>query len=200
MEQAPFEFLGNGTLHFSDDSKHITYSAIKDKQTLVIVDQATIPAADGTLQGTPIFSPDSKQVLFASRSGGKWRLVRIDVQTLARDEGLPYDAVLAPVFSPDGKRVAFRCADGDRLFPVVDGKPYPACEAIATIAFSPAGQHVAYMARVAGASRLFIDGSAVGEAYDQRLSSEKPMWDSEKSLHLIALRDGKILRVTATIP
>jgi hypothetical protein len=88
------------------------------------------------------FSPDNLQYSYViPRPGGR---------VLCQDgvEGPTYQRITEIQYSSDGRRVAYWAAKGDEVIVVVDGKegkPYLSA-AKDTLAFSPDGQHVVYVA------------------------------------------------------
>jgi hypothetical protein len=72
-------------------------------------------------------------------------------------------------------------------------------EAIGSIVFSPDSKHYAYMCRRAGHPKLVIDGIEASQDYDARLSGELPVFDANDSLHMLVLRDDRIIRVGITL-
>lgn len=63
----------------------------------------------------PVFSPDSKHVMYTAKSGQK-RIVVVDIR-----EGNGYDAIVGAVFSPDSKHFAYKAKRGDKWVAVLDG-------------------------------------------------------------------------------
>ncbi|HOK09763.1 MAG TPA: hypothetical protein PLJ10_08895, partial [Candidatus Hydrogenedens sp.] len=70
------------------------------------------------MEGSPIFSADSRRVAYSAKRGGKWFVV------VDGEEGKEYDGIGAGslIFSPDSRRVMYSAGRGNKRFVVVDGE------------------------------------------------------------------------------
>jgi|GEM_PF-1392598 len=111
----------------------------------------------------PVWTPDGKQLVFASNRSGSWDLWRAPVRlnrygwmTLDSPVRITFDATTAelqPSVSPDGKRVVFRASDAHgrsllRIVPMVGGASIPltAGPDDNAPAWSPKGDVIAFSA------------------------------------------------------
>ncbi len=145
----------------TDDSARAVVNPI----CLYIDDKPTIPF-DGMSRA--IFSPYSKRLGFAGRTGKTWRLV-LDGKTVAQDAD---DAPANPiVFSPDSAHVAWVVQKDSQFLVAVDGRQWPPIEAgaMGTMAFSPDSRHLAAVVHVRAAWMIYLDGLALAEPAGQNL-------------------------------
>lgn len=151
----------------------------------------------------PVFTPDSKRVVFVGKRAKKYHLV-VDGKA-----GVGYDYIgltLAPsyvdassgdtqrypnyfiAFSPDGRRIAYTATKGDTRIVVVDEKPGPEHRFVWKPTFSADSTHFAYIAGDGPDRRVVIDGDA-DPPYP--VIWEGPVFSTTG--HLMAYRAGEIL-------
>jgi hypothetical protein len=90
----------------------------------------------------PIFSSDSRRLIYAARAGARAFIV------VDGEEGRPYDFIFQAIFSPDGRHSAYVAGSGGKYVSVVDGvegKAYPYIE-YETLKLNRDGGRVAYWA------------------------------------------------------
>lgn len=169
-------------LVFSPDGKRVAYSAFirngDGVQWMLIVDDKEILLPyEAISRESPVFTPDSKHVVYIAKKGEK-AVVVVDGK-----EDAPHDKIhdSIPTFSPDGSHRAYVARDfgegpdsgKDRV--VIDGKAGPAFDFVPpqSLIFSPDGQHHAYGAQRGGVVpqdsstwTVVLDGKE-GPAYDQ---------------------------------
>jgi len=156
------------------DASRAAYPAVQGDQVCVVVDGAAGDPWEDVGRDCIRFSPDGSRLAFLACRQGRWSVV-VDGQA-----GPAYDDVLGAriAFSADGTRVGYvgiaraepaaeGAGDGTpktEHVVVVDGKPGPAYEAVATghPVFSPDGKHSAYVARKGGQRVVVIDGHEAG--------------------------------------
>lgn len=87
------------------DSDHANLYMQKVDGTAVV--QLTSEAAD---DASPVFSPDGKQIAFASTRAGNWQIFTMDVsgKNVTQITTGPMQAI-HPTWSPDGSRLAYCC-------------------------------------------------------------------------------------------
>ena len=136
----------------------------------------------------PVFSPDGQHFAYVALRGGKQCVVRDG------EPGPDFEMVskIPPLFSPDSKRIAYLVKDGDYGLIVIDGKPGERFRNIAAMSFSPDSQHFAYIGMSAASMVVMFDGR---EAYrDERFIKDSLVFDGANDLHVLTLRDGRIIR------
>ncbi len=200
---------------FSADGRHVAFVLGREEggllrkrsiATLVVDGQVVteLPADDGSR--TPVFSPDGAHVAWWVRQGQKRRLMV---------DGDPIDGVgnvdSEPVYAAAGRLVCATRTDDGSATVIVDGRPGPAAEGVATpasalrlfggdlapdpdvpFAVSPDGEHVAWMGLFAGAWHPVLD-DRVGPEFSNPLA-----WSFGADGHPIwyAQRDDVVYRVT----
>jgi len=164
-------------LTFSPDGKRLAYTTANDDprhyKRLAVVDGESSPEYDQVLNLN--FSPNSKRVAFAAKTGKQWTVV------VDGHPGASYDEVYGPIFSPDSDSVAFAAREEKKWFVVVNGKAGPEYEGMVengaglakladirygALAFSPDSKHLAYAAKRGGKWVMVVDGQE-GEGYNQ---------------------------------
>lgn len=87
------------------DSDHANLYMQKVDGTAVV--QLTSEAAD---DASPVFSPDGKQIAFASTRAGNWQIFAMDIsgKNVTQITTGPMQAI-HPTWSPDGSRIAYCC-------------------------------------------------------------------------------------------
>ena len=162
-----YDGIAAGSLTFGPDGRRLAYAARRGDAEFVVADGVERKAYDAV--GRPYFSTDGRRLAHAAHAGGRSFLVADGNEILTLDGG---DAVhdLGIVFSRDGSRIACVVGPDGQMRAVVDGaegKPY-AQVFDGSIAFSPDGRRVAYMATRAAkgpAAVAVIDGQE-GKPHD----------------------------------
>ena len=121
---------------------------------LVVVDGIEGEKYDIIMEGSLVFSPDSKRVAYvATEYLGHDYLVRSKQQFAVVDgiEGEHHDGVVkgSLTFSPDSKRVAYTAKRGRLQFVVVDGEEGQYYDEVVkgSLTFSPDSSRVAFLAK-----------------------------------------------------
>lgn len=151
-------------LFFSWDSKHLAYTAIKDKQMLIVLDGNELESHDRV--GLPVFSIDSKSFAYGYADKDKWYIQINDKKFGA------FDKTHKLFFSQDSKRTAFLAKDGGEWFCVIDGKKGPGFKKMVEgFKFSPDSSRYVYAGTNENKSRIVTNGTpgpgyqSVGEPY-----------------------------------
>ena len=194
---------------FSPDSRRLAYrTAYEERETYtseyrpncwrVVVDNREgneyradpMPAGDF---GMPLFSPDSKHVVYRASAAGK-RGGAHSFMVQDGVEGKHYRGTHFPLFSRDGKHFAYVAGlpDRRRLVIVRDGQAGKDFNAIDPPVFGPDGRHLAYRVREAGSGarrwRIVVDDVAGPEYEDsQKLEQRGPLvFDAADVFHFLA--------------
>jgi hypothetical protein len=115
IQPAP-DGVGEGTLAFSSDSRHVVYDAQRAAKRVVVLDGKDGPPYDSIMKGTPIFSPDGRHVAYVAQSGAQHLVIEDGVEQPER-----YDGVVANVFqySPDSRHLIYAAGRGAEQFLMV---------------------------------------------------------------------------------
>ena len=97
----------------------MAYTAAKGNERHVVVDGQEEPQYDGIINGTPVFSPDGKRVVYGAIKDDKSRVV------LEGQPGPEYKLIYNIGFSPDGKHLVYFANKDNYWFFVVDGLEGP---------------------------------------------------------------------------
>jgi hypothetical protein len=168
-------------LIFSNDSKHLAYTAIKDRKMVLVFDGHEMAPHDRV--GLPIFSFNAKAFAYAYADKDKWYVLLND-----KEMG-PFDKIFKFNFSHDSKRNSLIAINDDAWFCTVDGVKGPDFQKmIESFKFSLDSSRYVYVGADETGARVVTDGKrsqkylAVGEPYF-----------SPDSKHLVyrALRPGE---------
>jgi hypothetical protein len=107
--------------------------------------------------------------------------------------------------SPRGSELAYVDPAGGSVYVVAGSRrwgPYREVKPLRerpAIQYSANGQHVAYLAQPSGESslRLFLNGQPTSFACDGVVMFGEPSWDAQGALRFMAIREGRVVRVTA---
>jgi Tol biopolymer transport system component len=173
---------------FSPDGKHVAF--ISDKG--LMVDGQNLGPGGG-----PVFSPDSKRLVFARRRDNKTFVVSDGRESKGYDNLLTDNSEYlnqAFFFSPDCAHLAYLAVDEGKPRVVLDGTEQDSFGRVdpATIRFSADSRHLAYVAQQNGKFRLIGDGQA-GPEYEALYG--KVGFDSGKTIRALARRGDELLRV-----
>jgi Tol biopolymer transport system component len=143
------------------------------------------------------FSPDSQRTAYVMQNFEGWWAV-VDGEELGPYEGIGKGS---PLFSPDSRHHAYAAGRlGTRKMVVVhdraEGREY---DGILGPSFSPDSRRLAYAGRRGERWRIVVDRAETQEEYDGFDSDTAFIWDSEKKLHTVAIRDGEILCVEVEV-
>ena len=110
---------------------------------------------------SPVFSPNSRTLVYAARFSTKWFIVHED-----RKIGKVYDEVGTPVFSLDGRNLAYP-AKADGKWSVVRGRKQEdlSFDAVRAVRFSPDGRLLAFAGGTGAKWRVVCEGRK-GPEYD----------------------------------
>ncbi len=173
---APDKQIYLESMVISPDSEHIAYVCKNAGKLFVSQDGKKGPSYDTIQQGTPLFSLDSKQVIYVARKGAKWCVV------VNNREYKAYDNVTIPVMSPDGKRMAYvaRVKEGQdksRVFVVLDNKEQKAYDLVIsknpnTLIFSPDSAHFSYITLMQKEKKMLVVSDGIeGKRYEAVMAS-----------------------------
>ncbi len=101
----------------SADGRHHAYVAIKaggEERMRIVVDGHEGPLFDKIV--SPIFSPDSRFLVYRARQDGKRFLVVSDMKGKVVSQHKDYNMVFQPSFTADGKSVAYAVLDGNEVW------------------------------------------------------------------------------------
>ena len=140
-----------------------------------------------TADSAPAWSPDGKEIAFASnRDGGGIFLIRPDGTNIRRISSATRSR--APEWSPDGKELAFEAADGLRIVSATGEGEHrlvrvrTSAERGLTPAWSPDGKQIAFVRRVNdGAYVIFMvdrRGGTARRRLESALDAADANWSS----------------------
>ncbi|MCX5885146.1 MAG: hypothetical protein NT096_04435 [Proteobacteria bacterium] len=170
----------------SKDRRHFAYGTTAGDKYFVVVDGQPGPAYD-MIGDTPVFSPDSKCIVYVARKDNKWFVI-VDGQP-----GPAYDGIGkgSAIFSPDSRHAAYIARKDNKWFVIVDGQPGPAYDGIGkgTPVFSPDSRRVAYVVKKDNKLFVIVDGQP-GPAYD--MIGDTPVFSPDsRHVEYIARKDNK---------
>jgi Tol biopolymer transport system component len=199
----------------------VAYAARNGEKRFVVLDGQKGEGAEYNRigEGTLIFSPDSKRVVYVAEKGDKLaaekgdklkadkgdKLVAEKGDKLVAEKGdklvvvadglagAEYDGIGPLSFSPDGKRVAYVAMKGEKSLVVVDGQPGAEYDGIGTLSFSPDGKRIAYGAKKDEKWLVVVDGHA-GAQYDG-IGNGSPIFSPKGVLEYLAIKEGSLYRV-----
>ncbi len=131
---------GIGDARFSPVGKHLAYTAERQGQWHVVVDQDVGPEFDAILSGSLRFDSEGKHFAYAAQRGDKTTVV------LDQSPGPFYDGIASLTFDPKG-HLAYAMRRDNQAFAVYDGKVGPAFDAITEMIFSPSNDILGYVGR-----------------------------------------------------
>jgi Tol biopolymer transport system component len=164
-----------------------------------------------SLNTTPAWSPDGKDIAFSSSRTGSSQIFVMDANGSSLIQLTSDYQNDFPVWLPDGKQIAFRTTDGNGLWwwRIVNIETHQAIQLteptydffFQTPAWSPDGQYIAYMSlleqkqRNDGSSQIHvktIDGSIDTALTNDIWANINPVWSPDgKKIAFLSERDGK---------
>jgi len=100
-------------LVYSRDGSLHAYTARRGNNWFVVLNGKEGSAFDRVV--TPLFSPDSRQLIYRARKDGKRFVVVTDRDGNVINQHPAYEQVFQPVFTADGKSIAYGVKDGNKL-------------------------------------------------------------------------------------
>ena len=176
---------------FSPDSRRVLYAPRLGGRHILIVDGVRGKEYDHVHD--PVFSPNSKRVLYSAERGTK-RVVVLDGEEVADHFG----DVWGGVFSPDSMRVAYRVSYGKRFCVEACGVRGRWYDGTWDAVFSSDSKRAAYWAMKDYKWRIVVDTLETGE-YDWPVRNGGLFFDGPDSLHGLALRGDKVVRIDVTV-
>ncbi len=150
---------------------------------------------DPAVEGSPAFSPDSKQIAFTSFRDGTRRLYVMAADGTDQKPVLPASFarfVSNPAWSPDGKQIAF---DSERELFIVDvpgGTPRKLTAGISA-SWSPSGKQIVFTNTTNGHDQIYTinaDGSGQTLISDGKSIDFAPAWSPDgRQIAFISTRD-----------
>lgn len=140
-------------LIFSDDSRHLAYVALTERETWRVVKNGN-PGPEYEDIKQVRFSPDSSRMLYAARKDGRWYITGED-----GIQGEGYLDILRIVFGPDSEQLVYLAKTAEGVFAVHDGEPSRVFDRIVgEPMFSPDGNRLAYSVIEGDKMRMVVDG------------------------------------------
>jgi len=197
---------GVGTIVFSLDESTVAYWAKAEDGGFVMV----VNGEEGKIYnkiGDPVTSPDGSHVAYIVEESDGVFVVLDGI------EGNKYGSIWDLTFSLDG-RLAYAASDtreeGVVHLVVVDGQEDQTYRTNwhfqgirSDLAFSPDGEHIAYLANDAGTEEfVVVDSIRYANPWGTTLKMEPQnlVWDSAEAFHYIGYNDPGIYLVTVTVP
>jgi Tol biopolymer transport system component len=108
----------------SPDGRQVVFKALNDLWLLPIGGTARKLTSDAFYESDPVWSPDGRQIAYASDKAGTTRLFVMDLASgQARQVGSGDGAQLSPAWSPDGARLAYQTDAGEtRILDLASGE------------------------------------------------------------------------------
>lgn len=110
---SPNRYKEVGDVVYSNDGKNHAYVAIRNEQFLIVVNGKEGPVYDRVI--SPLFSPDSKYLIYRARKDNKRFVVVADTTGKVIKELPRYERVFETTFTPDGGSVAYGAVDGKKI-------------------------------------------------------------------------------------
>jgi hypothetical protein len=103
----------------------------------------------------------------------------------------PYEGIGngTPLFSDDRKHYAYRAGRAGKTVVVADGVQSQEYDDIVGPTFAPHAQRLAYAGRRDDKWHIVVDGDETEEEYDGFFADSAFVWDSQRALRTVAVRD-----------
>jgi hypothetical protein len=191
-ESTPFTRFGSITPRFGGHGR-LVYSMRARGFEILVVD--LIDGGEFDELHEPAFSRDGSRFAYAGRRGSRWFVVDNGIEVAS----YPY-VLESPVVSDDGKRMAYR-ARTNMSFVVVDGTPGPKYDQVraGSVAFSPAGTHIAYAAATAERRYLVVDDVVIENGYKGFLAKSPVHFSDEDHASFRASKNGRLVLIELEI-
>ena len=169
------------------------------KKLFYVIDDKPGVLFDWAPRAKLTFSPDGRRHAYPALRGKVWTMV-IDGKVHPGGE-----RAFPPVFSPDSAHIAYHVIRDKKSIIIRDGiagKPYVVVYT-ASVAFSPKGRHLVYLARAhkerKDENHIVVDGVETSQRYIGMLMGARFVFDGPDSFHTIFLKKGQFLRVDVKI-
>ncbi len=184
-------------LRFSPDGKHVAYAAEENSGTpewksFIVLDGQIGTKHQGGNTNSPLFSPDSKRLAYAT---GEKQTGFVVVDGQAGPEYQTPPSLI--VFSPDSKRLAYVANNYKpkmKCFLVLDGQAYAEYDLIGNPIFSPDSKRLAFTANEKGEGNygknfVVVDGKP-GQKFNQGPRQLTFSPDSKRVAYVTIVEDG----------
>ena len=153
---------------FSGDSKRLAYTTSDG----VVVEDGKAGERYDSFEGSLVYSPDSKHLVYAAQKDRGHRQVLV----IDGKEGTPYIKIWPEtlLFSPDGGHMAYAAASSaGKICMVLDGREVKEYDGVipGTLCFSPDGTRMAYGVLAGKKQHMIVDGKEEKE-YESIYSSD----------------------------
>jgi dipeptidyl aminopeptidase/acylaminoacyl peptidase len=206
-EQKPYEAIGAGTLRFNADGQSLVYAAKQAEKWVIVKDNHASRPYDGV--SDLLFSPNGKH-LAAIVQSGPTELVVANGQ-----EQRIFDRVGGGtlVFSADSTRLGYVGRANHKSYAVIGSvaagkgakggkgesraKKKTGYEMVGYLTFTPDNAHFVYAASDLRQAFTVIDDREATHRYDSiwNVQGARLLFDSHKSFHYMAIKDGNIILV-----
>ena len=100
-------------LTYNKDGKHYAYVAIQNEKFCIVVDGKEGKFFDFAIN--PVFSPDSRFVIYRARENGRRFVVISDLNGKIIRRSPNYERIFEPTFTEDGTSIAYGVLDGKKI-------------------------------------------------------------------------------------
>lgn len=193
--------LAEAHLAFSPDGNRWACAVSQVGSTVVLVDGKEVEKCDGIGIEPPIFSADSRRVMFKAEHSDetnrteRWSLVVDDVKSSA------YEWINDIAFSSDSKRVGYVARRRGKMVVVVDGKECGEYDRIGVKPpiFSPDGKRVGFVGtrgpkmvdgKLESRAKCYVVVDGVGDAPHDSISVGAPSFSADGKRVAYGAKDG----------
>lgn len=199
-EEKSYDAIGEGTLRWSRNGRHLAYAAQQAGKWLVVADGVEGKPYDAV---SPLrWSNNGRRLAYVIRSGPTQMVVEIEFgenSTQKTRAHRLFDRVGGNtlVFSPNSERVGYIARSGRATFALIDGKRKPRYDMIGYLTFSPDNRRFVYAATRGDKAFTVVDEAEAAHQYTIILNppDTRLIFDTRKRFHYMAVKDGNLYLV-----